>query len=273
MIIGMRGHDFGRMPPVSLAAAIEEAGFAATQLAFTKAFPAPASDYMTPDALRQIRNAFEIRGIAIPVMGCYISASDRDDSVREAALTSFCSCLHASVMLGAGCVGTETTHFTFDESEREAAYARLLDFSCRAVREAEACGAIVGIEPVATHTLHTPEMTQRLVHDVSSDHLKIVLDLANLIPPGESSPAFQAEMLERSLHAFGDRIAVLHIKDGVWSSEGRWVNRPLGQGIMNWAHLLPRLRAHNDTLCALREDVWPGLAAQECSQLHRWLGE
>ena len=34
MIIGMRGHDFGRMEPRALALAIREAGFEATQLAF-----------------------------------------------------------------------------------------------------------------------------------------------------------------------------------------------------------------------------------------------
>ena len=35
MIIGMRGHDFGRMEPRALAAAIRKTGFEATQLAFT----------------------------------------------------------------------------------------------------------------------------------------------------------------------------------------------------------------------------------------------
>jgi hypothetical protein len=36
------------MEPRALALAIREAGFEATQLAFAKAFPAPAEQYMTP---------------------------------------------------------------------------------------------------------------------------------------------------------------------------------------------------------------------------------
>ena len=72
MIIGMRGHDFGRIEPRALAAAIRETGFEATQLAFTKAFPAPAEQYMTREALCDIREAFA--GLALPVMGCYVSA-------------------------------------------------------------------------------------------------------------------------------------------------------------------------------------------------------
>ena len=273
MIIGMRGHDFGRMEPAELAPAISGAGFRATQLAFTKAFPRPSSAYMTPDMLSEIRQLFARHQVALPVMGCYVSASDADENKRSEAKSAFAECLRASVLLGAGCVGTETTHFTFEESEREAAYARLIDFTRFTAAEAESCGAIVGIEPVATHTLNTPELALRLLHDVPSKHIKVVLDLANLIPPGETAPEFQSEMLERALNAFGDRLAVLHIKDGVWNSEGRWENRPLGQGMMDWSRLLPRLREHNNDLCALREAVWPGLATQECAQLHRWLGE
>ena len=74
----MRGLDFGRMEPAALARAIRAAGFAATQLAFTKAFPQPAAQYMTPEALTDLRRTFAGEGIAVPVMGCYVSASDSD---------------------------------------------------------------------------------------------------------------------------------------------------------------------------------------------------
>lgn len=271
MIIGMRGHDLGRMEPARLADAIASAGFGATQLAFTKAFPRPASEYMTARALADIRDTFAARGIALPVMGCYVSASDPDDAVRNAAKASFSDCLRASVTLGAGCVGTETTHFTFDESEREAAYARLVDFVRAVVPVAQACGAIVGIEPVAGHTLNTPELTRRLLRDVPSANLRVVLDVANLITPQTTSPEAQREVLGRCLSCFGDRITVLHVKDGVFNAEGQWENRPLGEGVMDWARLLPALRAHDDSLCALREGVWPGLAARECAQMHAWM--
>lgn len=270
MKIGMRGHDFGRMEPAALARAIRAAGYSATQLAFTKAFPPPAAQYMTPEALASLRDTFAAEGIAVPVLGCYVSASDRDPEKLAAAKASFADALRASVILGADMVGTETTHFTFDESEREAAYARLLDFTRSVVVAAEACGAYVGIEPVAVHTLNTPELTRRLIDDVSHPNLRIVFDLANLVTPQTTAPEAQLELLERSLACFGGLIAVLHVKDGVFGTDGKWENRPLGQGVMDWAHLLPRLRAHNDSLCALREGVYPGMAEEECRIMHRW---
>lgn len=271
MIIGMRGHDFGRMEPRALALAIREAGFEATQLAFAKAFPAPAEQYMTPGALSEIRSAFA--GIVLPVMGCYVSASDRDPDVLAEAKARFKRSLSASVILGAGCVGTETTHFTFPESEREAAYARLLDFTREVCAHAEQVHALVGIEPVALHTLNTPELARRLIADVSSPNLRVILDTANLVTPKTAAPEAQMEILERALSCFGKRICVLHVKDGVFNGEGKWENRPLGQGVMDWPRLLPRLREHNDTLCALREGVFPGMAKEECQIMHRWLGE
>jgi len=263
MIIGMRGHDFGRMQPQALAEAIHEKGFRAAQLAFTKAFPDPAETYMTPEQLCMIRDVFAEKGIRIPVMGCYISASDKDNAVRNDAKEKFAACLRASVHLGAGCVGTETTHFTFDESERETAYARLLDFMRYVVPVAEACGAIVGIEPVAAHTLNTPELTRRLLDDVNSASVMIILDLVNLLTKENCSPQAQRELLARCLALWGERICVLHIKDGVFDDEGNWINRPMGEGIVDWKTLMPILRAHNDSLCVLREGVWPGRAEEE----------
>ena len=270
MIIGMRGHDLGRMEPAPLAQAIAGYGFGATQLAFSKAFPQSPEAYLTPDVLADIRRAFESARVAVPVLGCYVSASDRDPGTLAAAKAQFAAYLRASVLLGAHCVGTETTHFPFDESQREPAYARLLDFTRHAVREAEACGATVGIEPVAYHTLATPELTRRLLDDVPSDRLEVILDAANLVPPGESRPEAQRDLLERALSLWGGKVCVLHVKDGVWNSENRWENRPLGEGIMDWPTLLPILRAHNDSLCALREGVWPGCAEKERELMRRW---
>ena len=88
MIIGMRGHDFGRMEPRALALAIREAGFEATQLAFAKAFPAPAEQYMTPGALSEIRSAFA--GIVVSSVPCPpASSSVRAASARRRPISPF----------------------------------------------------------------------------------------------------------------------------------------------------------------------------------------
>ena len=271
MIIGMRGHDFGRMEPADLARAIAAPGFRATQLAFTKAFPQDAQTYMTTEKLTEIRKVFEENGVRVPVMGCYISAADAAPAVHAEAKKKFADCLRASVILGAGCVGTETTHFKGTDEEREAAYARLLDFVRYECEVAAECGAIVGIEPVAVHTLCSPEMARRMLDDVNHPNLKIILDVANLVTPATRSPEAQLDILKRALSCFGEHIVALHVKDGDFDENGKWHNMPLGEGIMDWPTLLPILRAHNDNLCAMREEVWPDRAEIECRIMHKWM--
>jgi len=270
MIIGMRGHDFGRMEPAALAAAISGCGYSAVQLAFGKAFVGQPEAYLSDDALHSLRQTFSAHTLSIPVMGCYVSAGDRDAAVRMREAEKFSRYLRASVKLGAQCVGTETTRFTADESEREEAYAGLLEFTRRVVHAAENCGAVAAVEPVSYHTMATPELTRRLLNDVPSAHLKVILDPANLLPPGVSSAAVQLDLVKRSLALFGDKVCALHIKDGVWNSENRWENRPLGEGCMDWEALFPLLRANNDNLCALREGVWPGRGKEEYRIMQRW---
>ena len=77
-------------------------------------------------------------------------------------------------------------------------------------------------------------------------------------------------MLERCITLFGDKVVALHLKDGVYNAEGKWENCPLGEGVMDWASLLPRMRECFDSLCLTREGVWPGLAEQECKIMHDW---
>lgn len=81
------------------------------------------------------------------------------------------------------------------------------------------------------------------------------------------------EILERALSCFGKWMCVLHVKDGVFNGEGKWENRPLGQGDGWIGRVAAAPREHNDTLCALREGVFPGMAKEECQIMHRWLGE
>lgn len=270
MILGMRGHDLGRMTPETLADAIASLGFKATQIAPYKCFEGPQEQYMTPEVLASIRELFASRGIAIPVLGSYVSASDKDDAVRDAAKAKYAESLRASRILGAYCVGTETTHFRFPESEREAAYQRLLDFAKSVAKSAEACGAIAAIEPVAVHTLNTPELTRRLLDDVSSPNLKIILDVANLVTPQTTAPEAQMEILERCIACFGGEVVALHLKDGAFDADGKWGNLPLGQGVMDWAKLLPRMRECFDNLCVMREGLFPALAAEEYETMRRW---
>ena len=64
---------------------------------------------------------------------------------------------------------------------------------------------------------------------------------------------------------------IAHTLEGKFDENGHWSKRPLGEGFMDWQHLLPRLKAHNDSLCVMREEVWPGRAEEERAIIERWM--
>ena len=66
-ILGARGHDFGRHDPETLFSSIGQAGFACTQLAFTKAVEGVKSYAdVTPALVERARAAAAASGVALP---------------------------------------------------------------------------------------------------------------------------------------------------------------------------------------------------------------
>lgn len=266
MKIGMRLHDFPRSTPETLARLARENGFEAGQLAMQKALSLDETTLLDDATLKRIRAAFENEHIALPVLGCYIDPIGDDPAACEAAAQKFCAHLKASVKLGAGCVGTETSHFRKDERERPAAYRALLEFVARACETAEQVGATVAIEPVAVHTLNTPELTRQMLRDIQSPRLSIIFDFANLITP-ENLHDLEG-VLDRSLDCFGDQICAVHVKDGVF--DGRdFINARLGTGVMRWERAARALRAAHPQLCLLREGVWPDAPREEAAYMRK----
>lgn len=109
-IIGARGHDFGRHTPADLLAAIGQAGFTCTQLAYTKAIEGVKSYAdVTPALVEDTRKAVEQTGVRIAVYGTYVELSYTDEDKRRAEAAKVIGQVGNAKRLGAGCMGSETT--------------------------------------------------------------------------------------------------------------------------------------------------------------------
>lgn len=264
MKIGMRLHDFPRSAPEELAHMARAHGFESGQLAMQKALSLPEDSLLDDKTLARIRTAFEKEDVALPVLGCYIDPVGEDKAACEAAARKFCAHLEASAKLGAGCVGTETANFRKRESERPAAYRELLTFVERACDTAQRVGATVGIEPVAAHTLNTPELARQMLRDIASPNLRIIFDFVNLITAENMHDL--TGVLHRALDCFGDHLCAIHVKDCAFDGQN-FVNVQLGSGIIDWNMASREIYAANPDLCLLREGVWPGAAPEESAYL------
>lgn len=84
----------------------------------------------------------------------------------------------------------------------------------------------------------TPTTLLRVIQDVGSDNLGVNLDPANLLMYGKANPV-------DALDVIGQLVRGVHAKDGEYPTNGRdlGVEKPLGQGRVNFPALIQKLRS------------------------------
>lgn len=261
MNIGVRAHDYGKHTPKELAKILKEAGFVTTQLAIPKAIAGiEGFSEINKGVLEQIKICFETEKVALGVLGCYIEPVLLDKDKRRQELETFFKVLEYNKILGAKLVGTETTYYRGKVTEREKAFNILLDSVLRMVEKAEKVDSFIGIEPVAEHTLNSPELTYKLINKVKSHRLKIIFDPVNLL---------KIEMLDRQesvwqecFEAFGEQIGAVHLKDVHLKGEA-FEPTILGQGCISYDPIFEWLVKNKPCIDVLREEASPLTADQD----------
>jgi len=253
--IGVRAHDFGRQNAAALAEEIKNAGFECVQLAPAKAiFGINSFSDINETIIQGIREDFAKSDVEITVLGCYIEPSLPDKESRLANVEIFKNNLGFAKQLGVGIVGTETTGMDpkTSEAEREKVYQILKDSVQRMVEKAEKENVIIGIEPVAEHTLNTAQLTRRLLDEIGSKQLKVIFDPVNLVLPDTINN--QAQIWEDVLGLIGQDIVAVHVKDIVIENNQKaWRN--IGAGAIDYTSIIAWLKTHKPNMRFLREDV------------------
>lgn len=118
----------------------------------------------------------------------------------------------------------------------------------------------MAFEPEISNVVDSICKARRLLDQVSSPWLKVVLDPANLIRPGDI-PRMK-EMIEEAFDWLGDDIALMHVKE--LGKNGQPGDLAPGQGILDYGFILNELEriGYNGTLImhGLSEDqVEPGV--------------
>ena len=269
--IGVRAHDFGKLPPQQLAETLAKYKPKSIQLALTKAIepaldPKPGS--LSPGYARRIRQAFDSKNISIAVLGCYINPIHPDKAEREKSLCFFEEHLRYARDFGCAVVGTETGSINADcshhpDTEKQKTFDDFCISAERLISFAEKCGAIVGIEPVAYHhTVSTIEKTVKLLERFPSPALRIIWDPVNLLPIdglpiNNGLKETQETFFKNTLDAFGDKIAVVHIKDFRMENGRKTGVLEAGTGEFDWSVFLRLLMERKPCIDILLENSNP----------------
>jgi sugar phosphate isomerase/epimerase/pimeloyl-ACP methyl ester carboxylesterase len=152
------------------------------------------------------------------------------------------SCAQLGAPLVTLCTGTrdaEDMWRAHPHNDSAEAWQDLLASMEQAIQIADQNDICLGIEPEIGNVINSARQARRLLDEMKSPRLKIVLDAANLFRPGDGPR--MTEILDEAFDLLGEDIALAHAKD---FRDGTAIEHvPPGQGMLDWRHLLRRLRS------------------------------
>lgn len=256
MIIGARAHDFGvdtNMTLLQKAKLIKECGYESIQLAPAKMLDEiPDIHSITMQNIENIHEILEEAHLPVSILGCYIEPALEDKEQRLRQVETFQKNIIFAKHLKTPIVGTETTNCPLlDERYREEAFIRLVDSVKRMAETAEKEDVYIGVEPVAEHTMNTPEMTRRLLDAVGSKKVKVIFDASNLLLP--ETVEKQDEIFASVYELLGDEIEIIHMKNFIIEN-GQKKSVELEKGVVDFHKIFSWLKVHKPHISLLREE-------------------
>ena len=274
MNIGIRLHDTKPGSLKERLAFAKAQGFTCAHVALSKVLDdfsmEEAPEKLTAEYARSVRKDFDESGLECAVLGCYLNIADPNPERRAKTQEIDKAHLRFAPMIGARVVGTETfanpeMRLAEPAGQSEEAFRLFMDSLEPLVRCAEENGAVLAIEPVWSHVIATPERAARMLEEMPSDHLQIILDAVNLVSPENAGKT--EDIIRNAISLLGDRVRILHMKDFVMTPEGKMDACACGAGSMKYEQLLAFGRAKD--LPMTLENTVPDNAEQARLHLER----
>lgn len=243
MQLGIFAKTFDGADPGQVLSAVAAAGFTAAQYNMACSGMAAMPDAIPPDAAQAVAAAATAAGVGIVAVSGTYNMIHPDPRVREQG--------HGRLaVLAAAAAGLPTRLITLCTGTRDSvdqwrghpgndaldSWRDLLTAMAAAVELADRHDIELGIEPELANVVNSAEKARRLIDEIGSPRLKIVLDPANLF---ETAPvASQRDIVSAAVDLLADRIVMGHAKDrtasGAFTAAGR--------GVLDYPHYLSCLR-------------------------------
>ncbi|SDA60963.1 sugar phosphate isomerase/epimerase family protein [Mesorhizobium qingshengii] len=266
MRLGIFAKTFPGTEPAAVLTAARQAGYETTQFNLACAGLPSMPDAVAANVIMAIRAAARSTGVSLAALsGTYNMAhpdkAARDDGLRRLAVVIETAAA-LDIPLVTLCTGSRNGADQWAYHPDNATPAAWSDMAAemeKALALAEAAGVDLGIEPEQANIVTSAKDATKLIREMGSKHLKMVLDPANLFEhatPGEARAIVAAAIDEAAGH-----IAMAHAKDR--HGDGRFATT--GQGIVDFPDFVARLKAAGFdgplVTHGLSADEAPGVAA------------
>jgi sugar phosphate isomerase/epimerase len=200
-------------------------------------------DDIAPGTAARVREAAAERGLEIAAVSGTYNMAHPDPAVRERGRRRLNVLIVAAGALGAPvitlCTGTRDPDDMWRRHPDNAgaeAWKDMLASVTGAVEAAEAHGVTLAIEPEHSNAVDSAAAGRRLLDEVASPSLKVVLDAANLLSAEDLGD--QRPILEEAFELLGGELVLAHAKD--LRRDGAFV--AAGQGALDYPLYVALLR-------------------------------
>lgn len=234
----------------AVAEAVREAGLGAVQLNLDSAGLEPLPASLDEETARRIGAAFRQQDVEVSAVSGTFNVIHPDREWRKEATRRVGLIADRCELLGTRVVTlcTGTRHPTnmwrhHPDNARPDAWMEMVETMRALVGHAEAAGVDLAFEPEVVNVVDTAEKAERLIEEVGSPRLRLVMDPANYFHP-DMLPRM-GEVLEDVFARVGRYIALAHAKDVRPPDPGgdECVRPAAGTGVLDYPLYLRLLKA------------------------------
>ncbi len=246
MRLGIFAKTFVRPDLGATLDAVGACGLGCVQFNFASAGLPSLPERIEPRILNDIAREFKRRRLSVAAVSGTFNMIDPDGGKRSEGLRRLegiaASCAALGAPLVTLCTGTRDPQNMWrahPQNDSAEAWQDLTVSMRAALKIAEEHDVCLGVEPETANVINSARKARRLLDEMKSPRLKIIMDAANLFRPGER--ARKAEILEEAFDLLGGDIALAHAKD--FRDGDSLTFAAAGQGMLDWPRVLRLLRA------------------------------
>ena len=257
MKTGVITTEFHPMKAEELFQRVQSLGFESVQLSFASVIEA---DFISDShmelpsgipvkAVYKIKKAAYNNNISITACSGTFNMAHPDPHIHEEGVRRMDSLAAAARELGVKvislCSGTRSVERLWSyhpDNGTGEAWADMTDTLKRIVETGESYGVTMAVETEYNNVVDTPERALRMLEEINSPRLGIIMDCANLFRPGEAYKNSVTAVMERGFKLLGKYTALAHGKD-IRESEGIEFC-PTGEGIIDYGLFLALLKKY-----------------------------
>jgi sugar phosphate isomerase/epimerase len=245
MRLGIFAKTFQRPTLAQTLDAVVDHGIDCIQFNFSCAGLPSMPEHISPQTARGIAGEIQKRNLAVAAVSGTFNMIHPDVEARNgglrrlAVMAGVCGILKSStITLCTGTRDAENMWRRHPQNDSPDAWRDLVASLSSALEMTDSFDVTLGIEPETANVVDSARKARRLLDEIKSPRLKIVLDAANLFRPGDETR--MKELIAEAFDLLGSDIIAAHAKD-FRTSAGAIEHLAAGKGMLDYNHYLSKL--------------------------------